>query len=75
MFEFLDMPLISNQATVNNLILKFIEGSNNNIHEEYHDPCMALLNETKLLLGNFFQPYNHQLASLLQDTRFLWYDV
>ena len=69
------MPLISDQTTVNNLILKFIEGSNKNVYKEYHDPHMALLNKTKLLLDNFFQLYNYQLAILLQDTRFLWYDV
>ena len=71
---FLDMPLISDQTIVDNLILKFTEGSNKNAHEEYHDQRMALLNETKILLGNFFQPYNYQLASLLQDTHFLWHD-
>ena len=74
-FEFLDMPLISDQTTVNNLILKLIEGSNENVYKEYRDPHMVLLNKTKLLLDNFFQPYNYQLAILLQDTRFLWYDV
>ena len=68
------MPLISDQTIVDNLILKFTEGSNKNVHEEYHDQRIALLNETKILLGNFFQPYNYQLASLLKDTSFLWHD-
>ena len=73
--EFLEMPQISNQTTVDNLILKFTEGSNKNVHEEYRDQHATLLNETKILLGNFFQPYNYQLASLLQDTSFLWHNI
>ena len=73
--EFLDLPPISNQTILDNLLQKFNESSNQNAHKEYHDQSTALLDETKLLLNNFFQPYNRKLANLLQDNRFLWDDV
>ena len=37
-----------------------------------HDPNLAMRNDTKELLRNFFQPYNHMLAEFLGDRKFLW---
>ena len=73
--KFLDLSPISNQTILENLLQKFKESSNQNVHKEYHDQSTALLDETKLLLNKFFQPYNRKLANLLQDNRFLWDDV
>jgi len=32
----------------------------------------GMLNVTRMLLDQFFRPYNEMLAKLLNDTRFLW---
>ena len=71
LLEFLDLPPVSNHILLDNYLLKFTENSNQNVHEEYHNQRMTLLNETKTLLKNFFQPYNRKLANLL-DQQFLW---
>lgn len=34
-----------------------------------------MLNATSQLLYDFYLPHNHQLASLLGDSRFLWADI
>ena len=73
-FKFLNLPPISDQTTLDKL-LKFIENSNENIHKEYHNQSIALFEETKLLLDNFFKPFNRKLANLLQDDGFLWNDA
>ena len=73
-FEFLKLSPVSDKTTLVNL-LKFADNSNENVHKEYYNHSMAVLDETKLLLGNFFKPFNRKLANLLQDDRFLWDDV
>lgn len=35
---------------------------------------LAIPQETKVLLDEFFRPYNQLLANLLSDTRYLWND-
>ena len=73
--EFLDLSSITDRTILDNLLLKFTESSNQNVHEEYHNQHMEMFNKTKILLRNFFQPYNHKLANLLEDKRFLWDDT
>lgn len=72
-FEFLELSPISNQTRLESF-LKF-KDLNENEHKEYSNQDTAFLDETKLLLGNFYGPYNRKLADLLQDKRFLWDDV
>ena len=71
LFKFLDLPPISDQKILDSIV-KFTANSNENVHKEYRN--MTMLDETKLLLKNFFKPFNRKLASLLQDKRFLWDD-
>lgn len=33
---------------------------------------LHLTNETKLLLDEFYRPYNEKLAELIQDQAFIW---
>ena len=40
-----------------------------------HMKSLQMRNQTKKMLREFFQPYNEELAKLLQDDRFLWTDV
>ena len=74
LIEFLELPPISDQSK-SDILLKFTENSNKNVQKEYYDQHMAMLDETKVLLDNFFRPFNHKLVNLLQDKRFLWDDV
>lgn len=74
LFEFLNLPPIADKTVLDN-VLKSNVNSNEKNHEEYHDKDMRMLNETKLLLRNFFRPFNRKLANLLNDKRFLWDDV
>ena len=39
-----------------------------------NDPQLKMRNDTKMILKNFFQPYNRMLAELLGDKKFLWED-
>lgn len=32
----------------------------------------AMLNETRRLLNDFYEPYNQELADILDDDKFLW---
>jgi N-acetylgalactosamine 4-sulfate 6-O-sulfotransferase len=32
----------------------------------------AMLNETRRLLNEFYEPYNRELADMLDDDKFLW---
>ena len=36
------------------------------------DPALKMRTDTKIILQQFFQPYNQKLASLLDDPKFLW---
>lgn len=33
-----------------------------------------MMESTRVLLNKFFEPFNKELATLLQDDRFLWKD-
>ena len=35
----------------------------------------AMLEETKLILDEFFKPYNEKLAELLGDNKYLWNEL
>lgn len=42
------------------------------IEERKNQSSMQMWNETWILLQNFYEPYNRQLADMLSDDKFLW---
>ena len=85
-FLFLTLEEIStNQTYTENKLWEFLgvdsaEGvtyyinQNENVIDYQHDPDLAIRNDTKELLREFFRPYNRMLAELLGDRKFLWED-
>ena len=48
-------------------------GKNTQYQIDYHnDPQLAMRDDTREMLTDFFKPYNQMLADLLNDTKFLW---
>ena len=45
-----------------------------NANRHQNDPRLKMRNDTKVILKNFFKPYNQMLAELLGDKKFLWED-
>ena len=39
-----------------------------------YKPYPKMLNETRVILDDFYRPYNQDLADMLQDNRFLYLD-
>ena len=51
----------------------FIESSKtNNVNSEVKERVGEMLGETRELLKNFYEPYNSELAALLQDSKYLF---
>jgi len=51
---------------------KFLKNTNSWIKSPVYKNSFVLLPETKLLLENFFKPFNRKLSVLLDDERYLW---
>ena len=58
------------RATIN----KYADKNEQKIIDYQHDPHLAMRKDTKELLRSFLRPYNHMLAELLGDRKFLWED-
>ena len=68
-WQFLDLPMQSAQE------LGDVLYEHHNTNQLSHMKSLQMRNQTKKMLRDFFQPYNEELAKLLQDDRFLWTDV
>ena len=51
------------------------ENMNNYGKENVGKRGKAMLEETKLILDEFFKPYNEKLAKLLGDNKYLWNEI
>ena len=68
-WQFLDLPMQSAEEMGDVLY------EHHNTNQLSHMKSLQMRNQTKKMLRDFFQPYNEELAKLLQDDRFLWTDV
>ena len=67
-WEFLDLPPFAIDTELQNSM-----NTNQQQKVDYHqDPRLAMRNDTKIVLEQFFRPYNKMLADLLGDSKFLW---
>lgn len=58
---------------LSNVTLHNLRSKNVQVEVDYHhDPQLAMREDTRKLLDEFFAPYNQMLANLLGDDKFLW---
>ena len=70
-WRFLDVRLSS--KTFQRAMTRYYRSMNMQQTVDYHhNPQLAMRNDTKELLLQFFKPYNEKLAELIGDQKFLW---
>ncbi|XP_062523258.1 carbohydrate sulfotransferase 15-like isoform X2 [Corticium candelabrum] len=69
-FVFLDLELPTNEV-MQQILNKTVQNQGDKLMKEKTGPMLL---ETRKLLGEFYAPYNRQLAKLLNDEAYLWND-
>jgi hypothetical protein len=71
-WDFLDIPAQSKEEMGSE---ESYWNNNDWIRSEENRDKFAMLPETEQLLYDFYKPYNHLLAKLLSDDKYLWEDA